>query len=56
MVFNPIIQHLKSMEDRYGYDLDGSKYITLPFADDFCLITSNKRHHQKIMDEIHGIT
>ena len=56
MVFNSIIQHLKSMEDRYGYDLDGSKYITLPFADDFCLITSNKRHHQKIMDEIHDIT
>ncbi len=55
-VFNPIIQHLKSMEDRYGYDLDGCRYITLPFADDFCLITANKRHHQKIMNEIYDIT
>ena len=55
-VFNPIVQHLKSIEDIYGYNLNGSRYITLPFADDFCLITSDKRHHQKIMNEIHSIT
>ena len=36
--------------------VNGSRYITLPFADDFCLITSDKRHHQKIMNEIHSIT
>ena len=34
-VFNPIIQHLKIMETQYGYNLNGTKYITLPFADDF---------------------
>ena len=56
MVFNPIVQHLKSIEDKYGYNLDGCRYITLPFADDFCLITTDKRHHQKIMNEIHSIT
>ncbi len=28
-------------------------YSTLPFADDFCLISANKRHHQKIMNEIY---
>ena len=55
-VFNPIVQHLKSIEEIYGYNLNVSRYITLPFADDFCLITSDKRHHQKIMNEIHSIT
>ena len=29
--------------------------ITLPLTDDFRLITSKKRHHQKSMDEIHDI-
>ncbi|XP_072050342.1 uncharacterized protein [Amphiura filiformis] len=36
--------------------MEGEKYITLPFADDFCLITGDKRKHQKIMSEIHQIT
>ena len=31
------------------------KDITLPFADDSCLITSDKRRHEKIMNEIHDI-
>ena len=56
IVFNPIIEYLKMKEDTYGYDLNGSRYITLPFADDFCLITSDKRRHQKIMTEINDIT
>ena len=28
------------------------KIITLPFADDFCLITTNKRTHQRLQNEI----
>ncbi len=55
MVFNPIIQHLKLKED-HGYSLNGTKFITLPFADDFCLITSDKRRHQKLMNEVLDIT
>ena len=55
MVFNPIIQHLK-LKEHCGYTLDGMNFITLPFADDFCLITSNKRVHQKIMNDILDIT
>jgi hypothetical protein len=55
MVFNPILQNLKQKESDAGYNLDGVKYITLPFADDFCLITSNKRRHQKIMNEINNL-
>ena len=56
LVFNPIIQVLKNHESLHGYNMEGEKYITLPFADDFCLITSDKRKHQKIMGEIHEIT
>ena len=55
-VFNPIVQHLKSQDKKYGYDLEGCRYITLPFADDFCPITFDKKRHQKIMNEIHDIT
>jgi hypothetical protein len=55
VVFNPIIQYLK-LKEEFGYNLDGTKYITLPFADDFCLISSDKRKHQKFMNEIFDIT
>ena len=51
MVFNPIIEFLQS-EAHHGYDLDGKKIITLPYADDFCLITTNKRTHQRLMNLI----
>ena len=29
-------------------------FITLPYADDFCLITTNKRTHQKLINEINN--
>jgi hypothetical protein len=54
MVFNPIIQSLKNMEDKFGYSLNDKKIITLPFADDFCLITTNKRSHQNIINIINN--
>lgn len=51
MVFNPIIEFLSSKE-KSGYTLDEMKFISLPYADDFCLITSNKRTHQNLMEMI----
>ena len=51
MVFNPVIEFLQS-ETGSGYDLEGHKFITLPYADDFCLITTNKLTHQRIMNQI----
>ena len=56
MVFNPVLQHLQSLEDKYGYKLHTenktSSFITLPYADDFCLITTNLRTHQNIINMI----
>ena len=48
LCFNPIIKSLES-NLRYGYDLNSTKIITTPFADDFCLITTNKRTHQDLL-------
>ena len=56
MVFNPILQSLKLEEEKFGYLLEGRKFITLPYADDFCLITSNKRSHQNLINIINNHT
>ena len=56
MVFNPIISKLKSYENKYGYSLNNTNYITLPYADDFNLITTDKRRHQRILNEIQEMT
>ena len=56
LVFNPIIERLKQYENTYGYKLNGHNYITLPYADDFILVTTDKRRHQKLMNEIADIT
>ncbi len=50
--FNPILEYLKSVQNEYGYNLNGTKFISLPFADDFCLITAHKRNHQRIINQI----
>ena len=50
LCFDPIIPFLKS-NSAYGYDLDGKRIITTPFADDFCLITHNKRT-QRLLNQI----
>ena len=56
MVFNPVLLKLKNMEESFGYkihsDSKTTSVITLPYADDFCLITSNLRTHQRIINEI----
>ena len=50
-VFNPILEKLQDNES-FGYTINDIKYITTPFADDFNLITTNKRTHQRILNEI----
>ena len=50
-VFNPILQHLQE-NSKFGYQLGEEKFITLPYADDFCLITTDKRTHQRILNQI----
>ena len=56
MVFDPVLRHLKSLEEKHGYKLHNeirtTPLITLPYADDFCLITSNKRTHQNLIASI----
>ena len=56
MVFNPVLLKLKNMEEKFGYKLHSENTstptITLPYADDFCLITTNLKTHQNIMNEI----
>ena len=52
MVFNPIIQSLQNQSEKFGYKLGDLSYITLPYADDFCLITTNKRSHQNLINQI----
>ena len=51
--FNSIIEKLKQ-ESKFGYDLNGTKYITTPFADDFNLITTNKRTHHRLINNINS--
>ena len=54
--FNPILERLKEIENQYGYNLEGERVITLPFADDFNLITTDKRRHQKLINELQQLT
>ena len=51
LCFNPIIRSLES-NLKYGYSVNDTKIITAPFADDFCLITGNKRTHQRLINTI----
>ena len=56
MALNPVIQQIKLEEELIGYKIYTEKstfsIITLPYADDFCLVTTNMRCHQKYMNEI----
>ena len=56
MVFNPVLLKLKNIEEKFGYKLHSdtktTPIITVPYADDFCLITSDLRTHQRIINEI----
>lgn len=52
MCFNPILEYLENIRTVHGFNLDGNKIITTPYADDFNLITSNKVQHQKIINDL----
>ena len=56
MCFNPILEDLKRFERDDGYNLEGMPFITLPFADDFNLITRDIRKHKKLMIRLHDLT
>jgi hypothetical protein len=42
------------IDKSFGYNLEDTQFITLPYADDFCLITTNKRTHQRLMNKINS--
>ena len=54
MVFNPILQDLKLEEERIGFKVGDTHHVTLPYADDFCLLTTNLRTHQKMINRINS--
>ena len=54
IVFNPIIQYLGCQKEM-GFDLNGEKVIALPYADDFCTMTTHKMKHQKLMNIINNL-
>ena len=51
-VFQPLIDFIKAKKGEQGYNLGDKRVITKPFADDFELISNDKRQHQKLQDEI----
>ena len=52
MTFNPIIQSLQNQSQKFGYKLGDFSYVTLPYADDFCLISTHKTSHQNLINQI----
>ena len=52
VVFNPILLDLQNKADTVGYKIVDFSYVTLPYADDFCLITTNQRTHQNLISDI----
>ena len=56
MCFNHIIEDLKRFEQDDGYNLEGMSFITLPFADDFNLITRDIRKHKRLMVHLNNLT
>ena len=51
LAFQPIIDHLMQNE-QYGALINEQRVITLPYADDFCLITTDMRVHKRLIKEI----
>ena len=52
VVFQPLIDFIRSKKERMGYMLGSRKVITKPFADDFEIITSDLRQHQMLQNEV----
>ena len=51
LIFNPLLEKLKT-EIQHGYEINNVRYISTPFADDFNLLTKNKKTHQRIIDKL----
>ena len=54
MAFKPVLLNLKPQEETIGYNFNNAHIVTLPYADDFCLITTHKSTHQKTINTIHS--
>ena len=54
--FNPILEELGKFKESDGYNLELNCFITLPFADDFNLITRDVRKHRKLMKKLFDLT
>ena len=52
ITFNPLIEHIKTFKEKQGYQIKETKVITTPFADDFNIVSKNKRLHQKLINEV----
>ena len=52
ITFNPLIDYIKKFKETQGYQIKHTKVITTPFADDFNLVSNNKGHHQKLINEV----
>ena len=52
IIFNPLIEHIKKFKISQGYNLNGTKVITTPFADDFNIISNNVIKHQRLITDI----
>ena len=52
-VFNPIINAIQE-DPKLGINIQGQTIATLPFADDFCLLTTHKKTHQKAISTINN--
>jgi hypothetical protein len=51
-VFNPLLEYLLT-EQKHGYQLNNdTKVISTPFADDFNVITTNSRTHQRLLKNV----
>ena len=53
MAFNPVLQYLHD-NSNFGYCINDEKFITLPYADDFCLITTDLRTRQRLINIINS--
>ena len=51
LTFQPIIDFIIQNED-FGVMINGERVITLPYADDFCLITRDMRTQQRLINQI----
>ena len=56
IVFNPIIEYIKSQKEKQGYQLTSktnAMYVnTTPFADDFNVMSRNIKQHQTLVTDV----